>query len=71
MESWVILLDLHGSMLRMLPRECTWHVQHFALVGDSLSLRWLEPAVRLPPVMGPCVFTTSLAGHKCPQALTL
>ena len=25
---WVISLDLHGSML---PRECPWHVQHFAL----------------------------------------
>ena len=52
---WVISLHLHGSKS---PRECPWHVQHSARqrasVGD-LSLRWEEPIVRLPAVMGLCV----------------
>ena len=31
--------------------------------GFGLSLRWEEPIVRLPSVMGLCVLTTSLSGH--------
>ena len=35
-----------------------------ASADDGLSLRWEEPAGRLPSVMGLCVLTTSLAGHS-------
>ena len=52
---WVISLDLHGSVS---PRECPWHVQHFA---QDLVRRLV---VRLPPVLDLCVLTTSLAGHS-------